>query len=244
LHGNSSSGLTFIEIAEQTHDHIQIIAPDLNGCGQSARLDSYTLAIVGRAIGDFIRGIGIRNVILWGHSLGGHLLPHITPMDFVIAGVILAGTPPLESPESFSPNSQHPQPFTPSPTDMDLIPLLSRIEQFTFDEATRFVSHTGVTGQLLDIMIQEAISTDGRFRNGCLGTLTDSNQVEWLRLFDQIVIFQAELDGVINIDYLNSVTKELRLFENRIHIIEGARHMCPVTHPQYCISIIRKAFNI
>lgn len=266
LHGNSSSGLTFINVATITHGTIQIIAPDLPGCGLSDRLDSYSVEIEGNAISEFIHNLGITEVFLWGHSLGGHLLHHIPPRDFRIMGVILAGTPPL-CPTSFSPDSLHPAPFTPSSNDSDLLPLLSQIEPFTYEQAERFVSHTGVTGNLLEIMIREAMETDGRFRAGCLGTLTNGDQIEWLRQFDQTVIFQAEDDGVINLDYLNFVKDELNidnlnsvkdefidnlnsinddfsLFENTIHIVNGSKHMCPVTHPEFCIDKIKRAFNI
>lgn len=167
FHGNSSIGRTFEDFAAQMISRdIQVIAPDLPGCGYSSRLNEYSMQIIGNIMSDFIRffNIDIQYINVFGHSLGGHLIGFL---NIHVAHIAIAGTPPLSSAVDFG-NAFNP----PDMHIKQLIPLLSQESAFNDEEALMFVTHTGVQGQLCTDMIYAAKSlTDGKFRSGCLSTL-------------------------------------------------------------------------
>ena len=228
LHGNSSCADTFSLIRKHINSNVQVVAPDLPGCGKSTRLVKYSMKILGKMIGDFIENTFHPTILyVFGHSLGGHLIAYLHNK---IDGIILSGTPPLSCDNDFS------LAFKSSQDTMKLLSLLSKPIPFTKDEATMFVDHTGVTGIFRDIMIENAILADGKFRSGCLATLTDIDQKSIIEASNNVVIFHASNDGVINPDYLESINKRC-LYQNKIHYLEG-RHMTPINNYREIITIL------
>lgn len=227
LHGNSSCAETFSTIMNQIDNKIQLIAIDLPGCGKSLRLQNYTMHSVGKIISEFIASFNPSLLYIFGHSLGGHLIAFLTNK---IDGIILSGTPPLSGMSDFS------SAFTPCPSALELLPLLSQQSPFSESEAHKFISHTGVTGDLLELMINNAMLADGNFRKGCLSTLADIDQRKIIESSRNVVIFHARQDGVINPDYLETINKEC-LFQNKIHYLDG-KHMTPIFNASEIISII------
>jgi pimeloyl-ACP methyl ester carboxylesterase len=228
LHGNSSCAETFINILQDAKGQIQIIAPDLPGCGKSKRLKRYSMCTVGYEIHKFIKSFKSQHLYLFGHSLGEHLLAYI---PIKCDGIIIAGTPPLSSPKDFS------AAFAPDEEAKKLIPFLAQEQQFTKEQATDFVTHTGVKGNILDLMIEVAITTDGKFRSGCLSTLIDVDQVAQLSMQPNLIVFHAENDGVISKQYL------LDHFGDKVHCLQG-RHMLPVTHSKEILAVIKDKFHL
>jgi len=236
IHGNSSCAETFEKLMITLQNKVQMIAPDLPGCGESIRWDSYSC----QSIGVFLKGLveehfSSENIYYIGHSLGGHLEAFI---DVPKKGIALLGTPPLNSPEDF------PNAFKPNEEARELLPFLSKKEAFTLEEATRFVSHTGVTGDLLQKMINYAISTDGAFRQGCLHSLATVRQRERLesRTDGSVVIIHGEHDGVVNLDYLRTFS-EACLFEGKIHTFQ-TQHMTPILAYGDVATLLMRAFYL
>lgn len=246
LHGNSSIWRTFELFAICAIPHgIQVIAIDLPGCGNSSRLDNYSMQIIGNIISTFIGSFQIEPQFcnVFGHSLGGHLIAFLNG-EFHL--VILAGTPPLSSGADFNgriTGTETVCPFSPDNTAMDLIPFLSQETPFERNIATRFVSHTGVTGELLDDMIDNAIRTDGRFRLGCLSTLASIDQLDQLntRESGSVIVFHAGLDGVINLRWLQTFIDSRVMFEGIVHQLPGSRHMSPHICANEILTIIIRA---
>jgi pimeloyl-ACP methyl ester carboxylesterase len=234
LHGNSSSLETFLEILKLLTGVIQVVAIDLPGCGRSSHLESYNMSQLGQIIWNWtVNKFNPKKVYLFGHSLGGHLLAYI-PID--ANGYILAGTPPLSSVTDF------PLAFAQNEETAELIPLLSKEEPFTYDEAYKFVSHTGVTGATLDLMVDLATKTDGKFRKGCLSSILDIDQKKQLKTKKNVIIFHAKDDGVIQPSYLETIEKTC-LFEGKIHYLEG-KHMSPLLQPDIIVATIKRAFDL
>lgn len=220
LHGNSSCAETFEEIIKRAPSSIQVIAPDLPGCGASFRLSEYSMQLVAAKIDVFISQFAHSRLYVFGHSLGGHLIAYL---ETSIHGIILSGTSPLRSADDF------PLAFSPGPEERKLLPLLSKLESFTSEEATSFVSHTGVTGDMLQLMIRNAMQTDGAFRRGCLSTLASVDQRTQLEHREMsTLIFHARRDGVISADYLESLDR-CCLWQGHIFYIDGP-HMLPITN--------------
>ena len=129
FHGNSSIAETFGELITRTKGGIQVIAPDLPGCGRSKRLDEYSMSIVGKMMSNLITSFNPSSVYLFGHSLGGHLLAFIDVPQ--VKGMAMAGTPPISSMDDF------PKAFTPGEAEQELIQLLMKEEPFTAEEVAR-----------------------------------------------------------------------------------------------------------
>jgi pimeloyl-ACP methyl ester carboxylesterase len=249
FHGNSNSSLTFNNILKT--DSFNVVAVDLPGCGKSDRLQHYSMDELGELMGMVIRHFNPKGiVVLFGHSLGGHLLTYI---PFKADLYILSGTPPLSGPEDF------PHAFKPDSDAQYLIPYLSDINPFSHENALKFTLHyfqinpdnykTNKNEYLLlypflDEMIESAEKTDGKFRQGCLTTLTDKNQIDWMykQGIGKTLIFHALNDGVINPDYLESLPKSL-LAERKIHYVNGP-HISPLTQYDEILKTITRIVGI
>jgi len=240
FHGNSSIAETFYRILELTRGFLQVIAPDLPGCGRSSRMqrdadNPYSMQSVGEIMSRFVRSFNTDPALTYffGHSLGGHLIAYL---DCPVTNIVLAGTPPLSSANDFA------VAFAPDAEAVTLLPFLSSPEQFSPEIARRFVGHTGVTGNYLDLMCRYAETTDGLFRSGCLSTLADKNQFAQIQSITNVVIIHATSDGVINLDYLKTISEGC-LFERKIHVVPGY-HMSPILQAEEVVGIIRRAFNL
>lgn len=226
FHGNSSCAETFKLFYKCP---VQTIAPDLPGCGNSARWDSYSMESVGKEMSHFIMSFEPTEVWLLGHSLGGHLTGFISS-DVPVTRVFLAGTPPLSSADDF------PLAFTPEIGARELIPLLSQEEPFDLESAIKFTEHTGYTNQNF---IAKALLTDGKFRKGCLSSITNVDQVAWLRGHiergHKVVFLHAVFDGVINRDYLAKLCRK-----HGFKIVDfPCKHMSPIlAHEQMIAEIV------
>jgi len=240
VHGNSSIAETFgLFLGALTKTHglqaMQGLAVDLPGCGRSDRLEEYTMKIVGERVSEFIKSFGFSKVFMFGHSLGGHLLGFIT---CELAGIAIAGTPPISKEEDCK------EAFKPGPAEMHLLPMLWQDTPFTAEQAREFVGHTGVQGETLELMIEYAQKTDGKFRPGCLKSIPEVDQLAQIEKLanngKSVVIFHAKDDGVINPEYLETINKTW-LFENKIHYLDG-KHMSPISQADKIAATLKVAF--
>ena len=107
IHGNSSSHKSFIKQANSSLlKKFRLIFLDLPGHGNSALLDKYTLPLMADEVVRFIKKIDLRNYIIVGHSLGGHVAIHSLKNNNPL-GLFIFATPPLQKPfdpTSFLPN--------------------------------------------------------------------------------------------------------------------------------------------
>jgi pimeloyl-ACP methyl ester carboxylesterase len=109
LHGNSQAATTFHrQLNSPELSGYRLLALDLPGHGLSERSKSYSIPMMVSAIVGFVEALGLKNYILAGHSLGGHLvlqaLSRLNPM-----GIFITGTPPLSKPIDPSEFLPHPQ---------------------------------------------------------------------------------------------------------------------------------------
>ena len=237
FHGNSSCAETFSEIIKTAP--FQVIACDLPGCGKSMRLAEYSMDVIAGLMAELVKSfrINANKIVLFGHSLGGHLVSQISAkLDDKIAGIAIAGTPALSSAADFA------LAFDPTEENKKLVPMLMMERSFTHQEAELFVGHTGVEGDLLELMVAHACGTDGKFRSGCLGTLADFDQKSHLQGMKNVIIFHAIFDGVINPDYLEQINKNC-LFEDKIHYLE-CRHMSPIEKASEIVDVVVRCFGM
>lgn len=127
IHGNSSSSNVFKKVLESDKISFTKIAIDLPGHGSS--LDGYTIdedfsiASYCNKLIAFLTQID-DDILLVGHSLGGHLAIEIVNKLLRLKGLIIFGTPPLKKPinfeEAFLPLPAMQTFFTENPTEIEI----------------------------------------------------------------------------------------------------------------------------
>ncbi len=97
VHGNSLSAETWEQQLNAPElAHLRLIAIDLPGCGNSAWYplgQPYSLEGFAREVANFVSKL--QDVVLVGHSLGGHVATRVPALVPNIRGLLLTGTPPL-----------------------------------------------------------------------------------------------------------------------------------------------------
>ena len=98
IHGNSHSSRTFRhQFQNEQLNEYRLIALDLPGHGDSGALNEYSLPIFTHILHGFVEQLDLKEIILVGHSLGGHIaieaISKINPK-----GIFIFGTPPLSIP--------------------------------------------------------------------------------------------------------------------------------------------------
>lgn len=103
IHGFANSLQTFTRIAPLLAEDYQIFALDMPGFGLSAKpVDhDYSNESQGQSVASFIAELGLKNVVIGGHSMGGaHALhvakaaPEVIGMILFNPGIITTGVPP------------------------------------------------------------------------------------------------------------------------------------------------------
>lgn len=98
IHGNSHSSRTFRhQFQNEQLNEYRLIALDLPSHGDSVALNEYSLPIFTHILHGFVEQLDLKEIILVGHSLGGHIaieaISKINPK-----GIFIFGTPPLSIP--------------------------------------------------------------------------------------------------------------------------------------------------
>jgi pimeloyl-ACP methyl ester carboxylesterase len=91
LHGFANSLQSFRLIAPLLTSHYYVVAPDMPGYGLSAKPADfdYRNAHQAKMISDFIAALGLHNVVIAGHSLGGAIALRVAVSDPEVIGLVL-----------------------------------------------------------------------------------------------------------------------------------------------------------
>lgn len=201
LHGNSHSNKTFSkQFASDLLKDYRLISVDLPGHGESSKNGNYTLKNFAQLIHQFITLLELTNVIVVGHSMGGHvginLLKYYNPK-----GLFIFGTPPLKNP--FDPNA-----FLAN----ENAKALGMTDDATQAQIEDLMKEMNYNKESTADAVEDYLRTDPLFRQEILGDIiagTHENEVSLINSFSgNFMILLATTDTLINNNYILSEFKD------------------------------------
>ena len=219
VHGNSLNAATF-QFQMTSEFDANLIAVDLPGHGNSESPknpeEQYSIPGYASFIQKIVEQMDLTNLILVGHSLGGHAVIEAAPhIEERVIGIVIFGAPPVSSTQDF------PHAFNPLPAvALAYQALLSKEECLTL--AQEFVDDRNIK------RVAKIISeTDGMAREK-LGMSVQkgvfANELEILKsLTISIALLHGNEDRLINREYLSGLSFPNQ-WRNQIHLIQGAGH--------------------
>ncbi len=217
IHGNSLSSQTFENQFEDSRlNEYRLLALDLPGHGNSDRSPNYSFPFLVETVVQFSNLLNLKNIILVGHSLGGHIAIEAFENIKNSLALIIFGTPPLSSSlkvnEAFLPNEKIGLFYKADLTN-------SEMEQMK--EVVVF--HTENT----NVIIKSIAKSDPNFRTQLAISVGNDDLKDELQILKNtvkpILILHGEKDPLINYSYLKNLEIPT-LWNRRIHTIEGAGH--------------------
>jgi pimeloyl-ACP methyl ester carboxylesterase len=219
LHGNSLDSNSFKEQFDSLN--IPLVAIDLPGHGKSAPATTpektYSIAGYVDAVVNTIQELGLKNYVLAGHSLGGHIAIEVLPyLD--VKGLLIFGTPPLDSIAALAAG------FLSNP----LFPFLLQ-EKLSPDEAAKLAAgmlvQPGFNEQLKD-SITNTHAVARSFLGASIANGLMEDEIEILQSHNiPLAILHGNNDSFVSIDYLNNLNFS-SLWQNKVHVLSECGH-CP-----------------
>ncbi|MHA1987968.1 MAG: alpha/beta fold hydrolase [Promethearchaeota archaeon] len=226
IHGNSLSAKSYNkQINSSLGEKIHLIALDLPGHGDSLPANNprndYSVPGYSEVILALIIHLKLSDLLLVGHSLGGHIALETSELTPEIMGIFIFGTPPLGIPPAIN------EAFL----DMRLIPSLIvrkgfEIPQFFFDD----IDNTDPNARKFLV------------RNTAKNNL--KNEIEIVsNLKIPLAIIHGAHDELINLDYIKNL-KIPTLWKNQILIIKDAGHSPQWETPDEFNSILEEFVKV
>lgn len=230
IHGNSFSSQTFSkQFNSSLFEGYRLLALDLYGHGESEKLLNpfgYHLPQYAKLVVEFMKELGLSNVIIAGHSLGGHIALELltNKIEGLVSGVFVWGTPPLSNPikevTAFLPNPAGAYLYQSSLSEEESIEFVSQC----FGEWTEDLSEM--------VKIVRKTSADARPSLGAsIGQLNFADEVKAIEKasFEVAVVYGTE-DRFINPDHFKSIEMQ-NLWGGQFHPLNGS-HFCHTDHSE------------
>jgi pimeloyl-ACP methyl ester carboxylesterase len=199
----------------------RLITFDLPGHGNSGKAfdpeNQYCFNGLVGIIKSIVEELGLKELVLVGHSLGGHIAIQALAQIPNVVGLMVCGTPPLGIPPRFD------LAFKPIPeTSLIFKPEISEAE------ATRLSSVYGASLTIKNAVIQDVIKTDVVFRAYLGQSIANGGFVNEIDAIDHFkglkCIVLGEKDQFINVQYIEDLNVS-NLWHNKIHVIKEAEHL-------------------
>jgi pimeloyl-ACP methyl ester carboxylesterase len=223
IHGNSHNKEAFRScVSSSLLSDYRHIALDLPGHGQSAPLARYSLPIFAEVIQAFVHSLQLKDFILVGHSLGGHVALQLTKL-LRPQGLFIFGTPPAQNPlpaDAFLPHPQFGCLFQSAPERAEVVRLFSSLQY-------------GEAG--LQQVIDAYWDTDPQFRSVFPLSVAAGDYEDELRILRTTEVPVHMLvcidDLAVNADYIHRMAQDCHnplVTTSTIH----AGHAPQIQHPQ------------
>lgn len=206
VHGNSSCKEVFApQFAAAELAPFRLVAFDLPGHGQSEDARSperaYTFAGYAATVEELCGALGLTKPVLFGWSLGGHIVLEMLGRGFDAAGVMISGTPPV-TPELESLMAG----FNIDPSAENL----TGKREFSESDALAYGTHTSaVDGHLDPHLLAMVKRTDGRAREIMFGSVVQGLALDEREIVARtrvpFAIVNGEDDVFIRPDYFEQL---------------------------------------
>ncbi|MFT7233972.1 MAG: pimeloyl-ACP methyl ester carboxylesterase [Cyclobacteriaceae bacterium] len=232
LHGNSSSSMVFDPVFESELPY-SLMTFDLLGHGESECDGKYGITDLKKQILSYVSTID-DDVLLVGHSLGGHLAIEVAEEIENLKGLLVTGTPPLKKPlnmeEAFLPNPSLGTFFEENPKNENLSETLNIV---VCNKST------------IPLLKKDFLRADPKVRS-VLAAEIDAWSDE-LTIFSNLsclkYVIQGDQDPIVNPKYLESINHDIQ-FE--LIMMTDCGHYPSIEKPdefiQHLKSIAEKVF--
>jgi pimeloyl-ACP methyl ester carboxylesterase len=226
VHGNSLDSSTFLsQVEDPIFNDFQLIALDLPGHGQSDRASDpsalYNVITLANIVSAYVAALDLKKVVLVGHSLGGHVAIHSTPLLKNLAGLVLFGTPPIGMPPAMD------KMFLPNPAMA-----YAYQPELTQEEANVLAaSFTLGTNNLADIIQRTDPGFRGAFGANLAAGIFKNEQEICINLPCPLGIFHGDSDALVNLNYLQGLHFP-GMWKDDVQIIQGSGHSPQLEQPE------------
>lgn len=229
IHGNTLRKESFLpQFNSSLNDHFRLVAVDLPGHGDFVNNGDaeslYSIAGLEDFVIQFCREMKFDHLVLFGHSLGGHIAIEAASGIESLKGIIALGTPPLTSIEtSHTPFLEHPA-----------FPSLMQGE-LSDDQINQLACSFWKEGEEVPVWITESIrATDPEFRSSfgksvAAGALKDE-VAEMKKLHFPVALAVGEHDALINHQYIQEVAGKI-IWNKNVQVIKEAGHTAHAEKP-------------
>lgn len=196
IHGNSHSYKTFSnQLNSPLFKDYRLVAIDLPGHGASSISEQYSLKNFALILHKFILLLKLDNVLVIGHSLGGHVGINLLRYS-KLAGLFVFGTPPINNP--FDPNL-----FLTNPNTRALGQMQSSVYEIEI-----LMQELNYKNDFLNLGLEDYIRTDPMFRLKILSDIIagiHENEIDLIKTFQNCsLILLATQDSLINNSYIRN----------------------------------------
>lgn len=218
IHGNSLSALSFIN---QFDLKFPLVALDLPGHGLSDRSEhpeaSYCIPGYIKTLKMVINEMNIKEFVLVGHSLGGHVAIEAADELEGLKGLVFFGTPPIGIPPQMD------KMFLPNPLMAFVFQGELKNEEIRSLSLEFAHENPAVSSKLAEIITQADPSV--RINLGAsIAKGQFKNELEILqKLKVPVAVFHGEKDKLVNSNYFTNVRIE-RLWNGAVQIIRNTGH--------------------
>jgi len=238
VHGICSNAHAFEQLwTDPSLAECRLLSFDLPGHGSSpfARNPAdYSLTNLSKIVAAFVEQLELENVVLVGHSLGGHAIIHALEHTDRISGIVLIGAAPLSGAEDLSHGYY---------LSEDIMAFFKK--DVSAEELERALKLEVVDPKHAQVIRDSFSVTDGLFREVIgkeLGTFFGAegfvSEIELLNRDGlQVAFVLGDHEQVINATYLQNL--DVRRWRNNVHFIRGAAHCPPFESPAELAKLLR-----
>lgn len=227
IHGNSLSAKTF-EKQIGFSSEFEYLALDLPGHGQNVSQDysenDFCIESYVNIVIEKVSSCLSENILLVGHSLGGHIAIEAAPSLKKVKGLLIFGTPPVGKPPAMD------KAFLPHPA----MPFLFQ-EQWSDDELRQLIGALTKDKNIAEIIKRELLLSKGKARTGLLSCIGAGKHLDELDIVGNlkipIAILHGENDSLINSHYFSEISLPT-LWRNKLHVVPDAGHCLQMEMPR------------